>query len=46
MAHSATRIVAIPFTLALALVAWQLEQAPADADADIDLLTVGTHHDD
>ena len=46
MVHSATRIVAIPFTLALAFVAWQLEPEPDDADADIDLLTVGTHHDD
>lgn len=43
MAHSATRIVAIPFTLALALVAWQLEEEPAETETD--LLTVGTRHD-
>ena len=43
MDHSATRIVAIPFTLALALVAWQLEEEPAEAETD--LLTVGTRHD-
>ena len=43
MAHSATRIVAIPFTLALVLVAWQLEPEPADTEADSLALT--TRHD-
>ncbi len=45
MAHSATRIVAIPFTLALALIIWQLEPELAEAAAGADLLTLGTHHD-
>lgn len=35
MVHSATRIVAVPFALALALLAWQLEEAPSPSAADV-----------
>jgi len=34
MAHSATRIVVIPYALVLAFLAWRLDEGHAPADAD------------